>query len=115
MMRLIMLCPVFELCTLPTLPFDDDERSMSSHSFVNQFDKMDRTKPHGNHKDIVCGAPFDATEVLQELARLRKSPVEIVQNKQEDAHELLCLLLSEIHEEICQILTQATNNRSGKI
>jgi len=71
---------------------------------------MDRSKPNTNHKDIVCGNPFEATEVLQELARLRNTPVELVKNKQEDAHELLCQLLSEIHDEICQILQNSNKN-----
>jgi predicted site-specific integrase-resolvase len=86
-----------------------------SHFFVNQFEKMDRSKSSSNHKDIVCGAPFEPTEVLQELSRLRHAPIEIIKSKQEDAHELLCQLLNEIHEEICQILYSSSANKNGKI
>ncbi|CAF1081167.1 unnamed protein product [Didymodactylos carnosus] len=76
------------------------------HVFVNKFEKMDRSKYpiSANHKDIVCGQPFEATNMLSEIARLRKSPLDVVKTKQEDAHELLCQLLSELHEEICNIL-----------
>ena len=85
-----------------------------SHSFVNQFEKMDRSKSNSNYKDIICGAPFDAIGILQELSRLRHQPVEIIKTKQEDAHELLCQLLSEIHDEICQILYHSSSNKNGK-
>ena len=86
-----------------------------SHKFVNQFEKMDRSKSTSsasasNHKDIVCGQPFDALDVLEEIARLRRIPVELVKNQQEDAHELLSQLLNELHEEICSILYP---NKSG--
>jgi hypothetical protein len=81
-----------------------------SHAFVNQFEKMDRSKSStSSHKDIVCGAPFEPIEVLQELSRLRHLPIELIKSKQEDAHELLCQLLSEIHDEICQILYPSSN------
>ncbi len=75
---------------------------------------MDRSKSSSNHKDIVCGSAFEANDVLQELSRLRHLPVELVKSKQEDAHELLCQLLSEIHDEICQILYQSSPNKNGK-
>ena len=76
---------------------------------------MDRTKSNSYHKDIICGPPFDPIEVLTEIARLRKMPIELVQNKQEDAHELVCQLLNEIHEEICSILHQSSSNKTGLI
>lgn len=87
---------------------------LSSHSFVNQFEKMDRSKSNTNHKDIICGASFEPTDVLQELSRLRHTPIELIKSKQEDAHELLCQLLSEIHDEICQILYNSSTNKNGK-
>jgi hypothetical protein len=66
---------------------------------------MDRSKSSAaNHKDIICGQPFDPTDILQEISRLRHIPIDIVKTKQEDAHELLCQLLSELHDEICSIL-----------
>ena len=76
---------------------------------------MDRSKTSSNHKDIVCGAAFEPIEVLQELSRLRHLPVELIKSKQEDAHELLCQLLSEIHDEICQILYNPSTNRNGRM
>ena len=90
-----------------------------SHAFVNQFEKMDRSKSSTsgggiNHKDIICGQPFEPTDVLQEIARLRRVPLELVKSKQEDAHELLCQLLSELHEEICSVLYPITPNRNGR-
>lgn len=85
-----------------------------SHSFVNQFEKMDRSKPSSNHKDIIVGDPFEANDVLEELSRLRHVPVHIIKSKQEDAHELLCQLLNEIHDEICQILYNSSANKNGK-
>ena len=75
---------------------------------------MDRSKSNSNYKDIICGAPFDPIGILQELSRLRHQPVEIIKTKQEDAHELLCQLLSEIHDEICQILYHSSSNKNGK-
>ncbi len=84
-----------------------------SHSFVNQFEKMDRSKPNANHRDIICGTSFEPNDVLQELSRLRHVPIEIIKSKQEDAHELLCQLLSEIHDEICQILYNSPTNKNG--
>lgn len=91
-----------------------------SHKFVNQFEKMDRSKSTSsvstsNHKDIVCGQPFDPIDVLDEIARLRRIPIEIVQNQQEDAHELLTQLLYELHEEICSILYLNKNDVAEEI
>lgn len=74
---------------------------------------MDRSKPSANHKDIICGDAFEPTEILEELARIRHIPVDIIRNKQEDAHELLCQLLNEIHDEICLILYQSSANKNG--
>ena len=74
---------------------------------------MDRTKAN-NHREIICGTSFDANEVLQELSRLRHQPIELILNKQEDAHELLCQLLNEIHDEICSVLYPTSNNKNGK-
>lgn len=93
--------------------------SLRSHAFVNQFEKMDRSKSSTsgggiNHKDIICGQPFEPTDVLQEIARLRRVPLDVVKSKQEDAHELLCQLLSELHEEICSVLYHTTPNRTGR-
>ena len=113
MIPTITTFPSFEPCkqreVSPSLSTDS-----SSHSFVNQFEKMDRTKTNTHYRDIVCGPSFDATEILQELARLRQMPVEAIQNKQEDAHELLCQLLNEIHDEICQIVSPSSTNKNGK-
>jgi hypothetical protein len=62
---------------------------------------MDRlSKSSANHTDIICGTSFEQNDVLQELSRLRHASVEIIRSKQEDAHELLCQLLSEIHDEM---------------
>jgi predicted site-specific integrase-resolvase len=74
---------------------------------------MDRSKPNANHRDIICGTSFEPNDVLQELSRLRHVPIEIIKSKQEDAHELLCQLLSEIHDEICQILYNSPTNKNG--
>jgi hypothetical protein len=77
---------------------------------------MDRSKSStggANHKDIICGQSFDATDILQEIARLRRVPLDIVKTKQEDAHELLCQLLSELHDEICSILYNTPTNKNG--
>ncbi len=76
---------------------------------------MDRSKSNANHKDIICGTSFEPIDVLQELSRLRQTPIEIIKSKQEDAHELLCQLLSEIHDEICQILYNSSTNKNGKL
>ncbi|CAF4959279.1 unnamed protein product, partial [Rotaria sp. Silwood1] len=85
------------------------------HSFVNQFEKMDRSKSNSaNHKDIICGQPFDPVDILQEIARLRNVSLDIVKTKQEDAHELLCQLLSELHEEICSILYNTAINKNDE-
>lgn len=81
---------------------------------MNEFDKMDRNKSNTtNHKDISCGSPFNASEILEVVGRLRKLPIEIVQSKQEDAHELLCQLLSEIHEEMCQVVFPNASTKTG--
>ena len=74
---------------------------------------MDRSKSNSNRKDITCGSPFEPIDVLQELSRLRHVPIEVIQSKQEDAHELLCQLLSEVHDEICQILYNSPTNKNG--
>jgi len=116
-LQALLACPAF-FNVMKHIPLNEETDNQTVpciralHSFVNQFEKMDRSKPNTNHKDIVCGNPFEATEVLQELARLRNTPVELVKNKQEDAHELLCQLLSEIHDEICQILQNSNKNES---
>lgn len=90
----------------------------SSHSFVNQFEKMDRSKSNtsggSNHKDIICGQPFDPVDVLEEIARIRHIPVDAVKSKQDDAHELLCQILSELHDEICSILYKSSSPKNGK-
>ena len=75
---------------------------------------MDRSKPNSaNHKDIICGQPFDPVNVLEEIARLRHQPLDIIKSKAEDPHELLCQLLSELHEEICSVLYTPTTNKNG--
>ena len=75
---------------------------------------MDRSKPNAaNHKDIICGQPFDPVDVLKEIARLRHLSLDIVKAKQEDAHELLCQLFNELHEEICSILYSTSTNKNG--
>jgi hypothetical protein len=77
---------------------------------------MDRSKSSpANHKDIICGQPFDPTDILEEISRLRHTPVDIVKTKQEDAHELLCQLLSELHDEICSILYTKNGKKFQKI
>ena len=89
----------------------------SSHLFVNQFEKMDRSKSNtsgANHKDIICGQSFEPVDILQEIGRLRNTPVDIVKSKQEDAHELLCQLLSELHDEICSILYNTPTVKAGR-
>jgi hypothetical protein len=95
---------------------DTDNHNVSCiralHSFVNQFEKMDRSKSNTNHRDIKCGTSFEPIDVLQELSRLRNIPIELIKSKQEDAHELLCQLLSEIHDEICQILYNSSTNKN---
>ncbi|CAF1659344.1 unnamed protein product [Adineta ricciae] len=113
----LLACPAF-FNVMKYIPPDEDTDNHNApciralHSFVNQFEKMDRSKSSSNHKDIVCGAAFEPIEVLQELSRLRRLPVELIKSKQEDAHELLCQLLSEIHDEICQILYNPSTNRN---
>ena len=75
---------------------------------------MDRSKPNSaNHKDIICGQPFDPINVLEEIARLRHQSLDIIKTKQEDPHELLCQLLTELHEEICSILYNTSSNKNG--
>ena len=113
-MQIIILFHVFEHCKSILIGWNRLVRFGFSHAFVNQFEKMDRSKPSANHKDIICGDAFEPTEVLQELSRLRHIPLDIIRNKQEDAHELLCQLLNEIHDEICLILYQSPGNKNGK-
>ncbi len=75
---------------------------------------MDRSKSSAaNHRDIICGQSFDPIDILEEIARLRRTSLEIVKTKQEDAHELLCQLLSELHDEICSILYNTSTNKNG--
>ena len=77
---------------------------------------MDRSKSNTsgtNHKDIICGQSFEPVDMLQEIARLRNAPVDVVKTKQEDAHELLCQLLSELHDEICSILYNTPTVKAG--
>ena len=113
-LQALLACPAF-FNVMKYIPLNEDPIDhqvpliKSIHKFVNQFEKMDRSKSTSNastpnHKDIVCGQPFDPIDVLEEIARLRRIPIEIVQNQQEDAHELLTQLLNELHEEICSIL-----------
>ena len=74
---------------------------------------MDRSKPNSaNHKDIIVGQPFDSVNVLEEIARLRHQSLDIIKNKPEDPHELLCQLLSELHEEICSVLYNSSTNKN---
>ncbi|UJR10689.1 hypothetical protein I4U23_014883 [Adineta vaga] len=113
----LLACPAF-FNVMKYIPLDEDTENhnvpciRALHSFVNQFEKMDRSKSSSNHKDIVCGAAFEPSDVLQELSRLRHLPIDVVKSKQEDAHELLCQLLSELHDEICQILYNASTNKN---
>lgn len=75
---------------------------------------MDRSKSStANHKDIICGQPFDPIDVLEEIARFRHLSIDNVKTKQEDAHELLCQLLSELHDEICSVLYNTSINKNG--
>jgi ubiquitin carboxyl-terminal hydrolase 10 len=113
----LLACPAF-FNVMKYIPLNEDTDNhnvpciRALHSFVNQFEKMDRSKSNSNHKDIICGTSFEPADVLQELSRLRHTPVELVKSKQEDAHELLCQLLSEIHDEICQILYNPSSNKN---
>ncbi|CAF1421315.1 unnamed protein product [Adineta steineri] len=113
----LLACPAF-FNVMKYIPLNEDTDNhnvpciRALHSFVNQFEKMDRSKSNSNHKDIICGPSFEPLNVLQELSRLRHIPVEIIKTKQEDAHELLCQLLSELHDEICQILYNASTNKN---
>lgn len=115
-LQALLACPAF-FNVMKYIPLNDETEHhqvpciRALHSFVNQFDKMDRTKAN-NHREIICGTSFDANEILQELSRLRHQPIELILNKQEDAHELLCQLLNEIHDEICQILYPTSNNKN---
>jgi ubiquitin carboxyl-terminal hydrolase 10 len=113
----LLACPAF-FNVMKYIPLNEDTDNhnvpciRALHSFVNQFEKMDRSKSSSNHKDIVRGTPFEPIEILQELSRLRHTPIELIKSKQEDAHELLCQLLNEIHEEICQILYNSSANKN---
>jgi ubiquitin carboxyl-terminal hydrolase 10 len=113
----LLACPAF-FNVMKYIPLNEDTDNhnvpciRALHSFVNQFEKMDRSKTSSNHKDIICGTSFEPIDVLQELSRLRHVPIEVIKSKQEDAHELLCQLLSEIHDEICQILYHSSTNKN---
>ncbi|CAF0796701.1 unnamed protein product, partial [Adineta ricciae] len=114
----LLACPAF-FNVMKYIPLNEDPVNhpvpciKAVHSFVNQFEKMDRSKSNAaNHKDIICGQPFDPVDILQEIARLRRVSVDVVKSKQEDAHELLCQLLSELHDEICSILYRTSTNKS---
>lgn len=81
------------------------------HLFVNQFEKMDRSKSNpSNHKDIICGQPFHPTEVLEEIARLRQLSIEQIESKEDDAHQLLIQIFNELHDEICSINKSNSSN-----
>jgi ubiquitin carboxyl-terminal hydrolase 10 len=114
----LLACPAFfnvmKYIPLTEDPIDHNVPCMKAvHAFVNQFEKMDRSKPNtSNQKDIICGEPFDAIDILQEIARLRHISIDIVKTKQEDAHELLCQFLSEIHDEICSVLYNTAINKN---
>ncbi|CAF3356924.1 unnamed protein product [Rotaria sp. Silwood1] len=116
----LLSCPAFfnvmKYVPLKEDPVDHNVPCIKAvHSFVNQFEKMDRSKSNSaNHKDIICGQPFDPVDILQEIARLRNVSLDIVKTKQEDAHELLCQLLSELHEEICSILYNTAINKNDE-
>ncbi|CAF2393832.1 unnamed protein product [Rotaria sp. Silwood2] len=116
----LLACPAFfnvmKYIPLKEDPIDHNVPCIKAvHSFVNQFEKMDRSKSNSaNHKDIICGQPFDPIDILQEIARLRSVSIDIVKTKQEDAHELLCQLLNELHEEICSILYNTAINKNDE-
>ncbi|CAF4162138.1 unnamed protein product [Rotaria sp. Silwood2] len=116
-LQALLACPAF-FNVMKYIPLNEDTANhnvpciRALHSFVNQFEKMDRSKSNSNYKDIICGSSFEPLDILQELSRLRHAPIEIIKSKQEDAHELLCQLLSEIHDEICQILYNPSTNKS---
>jgi ubiquitin carboxyl-terminal hydrolase 10 len=119
-LQALLACPAF-FNVMKYVPLNEDPVDhhvpciKAVHLFVNQFEKMDRSKSStANHKDIICGQPFDPIDILQEIARLRHLSIDIVRTKQEDAHELLCQLLSELHEEICSILYNTSTNKNGK-
>lgn len=118
-LQALLACPaLFNVMKHIPLNSDDDQDRVpcirAIHHFINQFEKMDRNKSNSNSREIIFGSPFDATKVLEEIARLRNLPVEIIRSKQEDAHELLCQLLNQIHEEICQILYSQNQNKPDK-
>ncbi|CAF4637222.1 unnamed protein product, partial [Rotaria sp. Silwood1] len=118
-LQALLACPAF-FNVMKYIPLNEDTSNhnvpciRALHSFVNQFEKMDRSKSNSNYKDIICGSSFEPIDVLQELSRLRHVPIEIIKSKQEDAHELLCQLLSEIHDEICQILYNPSINKNDE-
>jgi ubiquitin carboxyl-terminal hydrolase 10 len=118
-LQALLACPAF-FNVMKYIPLNEDPIDHSVpcikalHLFVNQFEKMDRSKSNAaNHKDIICGQPFDPIDILEEIARLRHLSLDIVKTKQEDAHELLCQLLSELHDEICSILYNTLTNKNG--
>ncbi|CAF1913676.1 unnamed protein product [Rotaria magnacalcarata] len=113
----LLACPAF-FNVMKYIPLNEDSADhnvpcmKAVHAFVNQFEKMDRSKSNSaNHKDIICGQAFDPTDILQEIARFRHVSLDVVKTKQEDAHELLCQLLSEIHDEICSVLYDTAINK----
>ncbi|CAF1176623.1 unnamed protein product [Adineta steineri] len=117
-LQALLACPAF-FNVMKYIPLNEDPIDhnvpciKAVHLFVNQFEKMDRSKSStANHKDIICGQPFDPVDILQEIARLRRLSVDAVKTKQEDAHELLCQLLSELHDEICSILYNTSTNKN---
>ncbi|CAF1090935.1 unnamed protein product [Rotaria sordida] len=116
-LQALLACPAF-FNVMKYIPLNEDTSNhevsciRALHSFVNQFEKMDRSKSNSSYKDIICGSSFEPIDVLQELSRLRHLPVEVIKSKQEDAHELLCQLLSEIHDEICQVLYNSPTNKN---
>ncbi|CAF0751485.1 unnamed protein product [Rotaria sordida] len=119
-LQALLACPAFfnvmKYIPLKEDPIDHNVPCIKAvHLFVNQFEKMDRSKSNSaNHKDIICGQPFDPVDILEEIARLRHVSIDIVKTKQEDAHELLCQLLSELHEEICSILYNTAINKNDE-
>lgn len=112
----LLACPSF-FNVMKYIPLTEDPSShnvpciKALHLFVNQFEKMDRSKSNpSNHKDIICGQPFHPTEVLQEIARLRQLSIEQIESKEDDAHQLLIQIFNELHDEICSINKSNSSN-----
>lgn len=112
----LLACPSF-FNVMKYIPLVEDPSSHSVpcikaiHLFVNQFDKMDRSKSNpSNHKDIICGQPFHPSEVLEEIARIRQLSIEQIESKEDDAHQLLIQLFDELHDEICSITKVDSTN-----